>query len=605
MKRRISLWLLLLVAFWGILGPPETLPGQLLDAEGVNIKAVPVPSPAGWRGWQIVGPPGVTVRYYWVSAVYPQGETLFQGPLVVTNSPAALGVGNFVQLVWTTQPGALSYNVVRTAGLAYPASGAILVAQVAGPGNQTRDVGAALGAYVLPTYNPALTYLFGTDGDDPSIIILNKIRYPARPNTGDLGIVIRDCFNRLPLTGGTCDARKLEGGTITTNPFNGLTKSVTLWLGAGRFITTTLVMPLNPYGATIIGSGMFATILQPNVANIPVIKGGATPTESMRCFFQDFAVQAHAAGSTGPAIEMAGFRSSIFWNIKYLSTNGSNFNSFFHFASWVDGAGSHCYGNLIHHPFVDTETGPPTVFLFNNGGTANPNFQANQNEIQDLWINGNTGITTVIDALRSALTKVSGGLIENNVGAVALIPGTLTILESVWMETNAAIPIVPNNVADGASNGVKILNNYTTAFTLTLVAGNSDWEIRGNYPAANITVVNSGANNLKQFGGTFRDGLITVGRGLAVNADGFKHQSVTTGACAAAGCEVTLTWTTAFPDANYTPVCSLLDSTAQNEATGLRLAKILSFAANNVKVDFDNLSAGPITGTLYCVAVHQ
>jgi hypothetical protein len=61
------------------------------------------------------------------------------------------------------------------------------------------------------------------------------------------------------------------------------------------------------------------------------------------------------------------------------------------------------------------------------------------------------------------------------------------------MESKAAVPVVPATGADGTSNGVKFRDNYIGAgFTLTLNASYSDWEISGNYPAGNLTVVDSG-----------------------------------------------------------------------------------------------------------------
>jgi hypothetical protein len=321
----------------------------------------------------------------------------------------------------------------------------------------------------------------------------------------DAGAQIVAAIAALPATGGTVDGRRLAtGGAIWSNPFASITKPVTLYLGCGTYYTVTLTMPVTPYVVNIIGGGMGCTILQAIYANNPIIKGGPYPTESLRDSFRGFSVKAHASGSTGPAIEMAGFRSSVFEDIEYLSNGTGKFASFFHFASYADGGPSHCYGNLVKHPVIHTQTyGPTTAFLFDNGGTSDPGHQANQNEIQDMWVNGNVDITTIIDARRSAGTKVSGGLAEGNTGAVVLIPGTNTTYESTWMESNATVPVVPATGADGTSNGVKFLNNYiSSVFTLTIGSDYHDWEIRGNYPPANLTVVDTGTNNIHDYGGT-------------------------------------------------------------------------------------------------------
>jgi hypothetical protein len=277
----------------------------------------------------------------------------------------------------------------------------------------------------------------------------------------------------------------------------------TVFLPAGTYTTGTITLPLTPKVVNLIGAGMQSTVLQAKAPNIPIIKGGAYPTESARNVIGGFSVKAHASGSTGSAIDVAGCRTCVFHDIEYLSNGSANFASFFHFASYADGGPSHCYGNLVRHPVVQGQTGPAAVFLFDNGGTGSPNYQANANEIQDIWINYNSGITAVIDARRSALTKISGGLVERNSGAVVLVPGTNTIFENIWMELNATVPVVPTTGTDGSSNGVKFLNNYISApFTLTLPPFIHDWLVAGNYPPANLTFMDSGSRNILQSGST-------------------------------------------------------------------------------------------------------
>jgi hypothetical protein len=270
----------------------------------------------------------------------------------------------------------------------------------------------------------------------------------------------------------------------------------------GEYFTDTIVLPPSPKIVHLVGAGIRATTLRANAPNIPILKLAAGDNVEGDVF-SGFSVQAHASGSTGPAIDMSGMRSAVFEDIGYLSNFSANFNSFFHLASYP----GYSYGNIIRHPVVQGQTGPPTVFLFDSGGTGDPDNNPNANAIYDLWVNGNSGITTVIDARRSAMSTISGGLVESNPGAVVLIPGTHTVFENVWMELNAATPVVPTSGSDGSSNAVKFLNNYiSSAFTLTLPAYIDNWLIWGNHPAANLTVVDSGSNNIAQYGATFQSG---------------------------------------------------------------------------------------------------
>jgi len=86
---------------------------------------------------------------------------------------------------------------------------------------------------------------------------------------------------------------------------------------------------------------------------------------------------------------------------------------------------------------------------------------------------------------------------------------------------------------------------------------------------------------------------------------GWKHQDAGTGSIAAgAGADVTLTWTTAFADASYDPLCNVIGSQASNN--DLRLHHIESLSSTTVVARIVNDdSAAAHTGTLVCTAMHQ
>ena len=83
---------------------------------------------------------------------------------------------------------------------------------------------------------------------------------------------------------------------------------------------------------------------------------------------------------------------------------------------------------------------------------------------------------------------------------------------------------------------------------------------------------------------------------------GLKHQRVTTGAItAASSADVTLTWTTTFTDASYTPVVSVVEATAS-----LEVVTIKSVAADKIIVTVKNNDlVNPHTGTLTAIAAHD
>jgi hypothetical protein len=94
------------------------------------------------------------------------------------------------------------------------------------------------------------------------------------------------------------------------------------------------------------------------------------------------------------------------------------------------------------------------------------------------------------------------------------------------------------------------------------------------------------------------------GTGVDNNGSGLKHGRVTTGSVnATSDALVTLTWGTAFADTSYTASCSVLDSTAAVPA--LSVVHVEETAAANIKVRVSNTSAGALTGTLQCIAIHD
>ncbi len=97
---------------------------------------------------------------------------------------------------------------------------------------------------------------------------------------------------------------------------------------------------------------------------------------------------------------------------------------------------------------------------------------------------------------------------------------------------------------------------------------------------------------------------VTVNTGVASDGGGLKHDRVTTGSIlAGTSALVTVAWTTAFTDANYTVVASVQDSTAATSA--LAVVHIETKTAAAVQVRVENTAAGDLTGTLHVIAMHD
>ncbi|MBI2815448.1 MAG: hypothetical protein HYX72_00765 [Acidobacteria bacterium] len=97
-------------------------------------------------------------------------------------------------------------------------------------------------------------------GDAVTAPNVNGARYASQFAGADAGAKIAAAIADLPSTGGTVDARGLEGNqTSSVNPFDGVTKPVQLLLG-GVSLTSTAAWTL-PSGSAIRGSGTGATTL--------------------------------------------------------------------------------------------------------------------------------------------------------------------------------------------------------------------------------------------------------------------------------------------------------------------------------------------------------
>jgi hypothetical protein len=66
---------------------------------------------------------------------------------------------------------------------------------------------------------------------------------------------------------------------------------------------------------------------------------------------------------------------------------------------------------------------------------------------------------------------------------------------------------------------------------------------------------------------------------------------------------VTVTWTAAFADTNYTVSASVIDSTAAGLA--LAILHVETIAADSVAIRVLNTSVGALTGTIHCIGIHD
>jgi hypothetical protein len=105
--------------------------------------------------------------------------------------------------------------------------------------------------------------------------------------------------------------------------------------------------------------------------------------------------------------------------------------------------------------------------------------------------------------------------------------------------------------------------------------------------------------------GKMKVGGSTVSGGIDPAGRGMTHKRVTTGSIAAsANAAVTVTWTAALADTNYTVTCSVLEATASNSTLRVHHIQSVSTTSAVIRVVNDDTSAAH-TGTLHCIAMHD
>lgn len=130
-----------------------------------------------------------------------------------------------------------------------------------------------------------------------------------------------------------------------------LTSGGIVFFPQGTYITDKITIPA---GVNILGAGIGVTILQPRLTN-QILIGSASVDNVV---LSGFSVKAHASGSTGPAIDCDGFRSSAFRDIGYLANGTGAYNSLFQLS-----AGITCYANTFEHVVISAQTPGPAYGL--------------------------------------------------------------------------------------------------------------------------------------------------------------------------------------------------------------------------------------------------
>ena len=225
-----------------------------------------------------------------------------------------------------------------------------------------------------------------------------------------------------------------------------------------------------------------------------------------------------------------------------------------------------------------------SVFELNNAGT--PNLPGGMAYYGDTGLtSGNTYTPTQLQTFTT--TGTTTGTAHNFYSAGVLAGGLYTrggnsmemVSGSHWNGTNWT--------ADNTNSSMFSVNNVGSANV---------------YIAPSLTVASTfsfgAANNIVTFGSAGT----AFNKGMA-QGSGLKHQRIagcSTPASANGSCTTTLTWTTAFADASYTPVC-------QANATAVVVLNITATSAASLSITVVNGpgNSAATTPNIFCIAMHD
>lgn len=266
------------------------------------------------------------------------------------------------------------------------------------------------------------------------------------------------------------------GATDSTAAFTAaLAASQSIYVPEGTYIVDTITLPLG-YGSGIVikGANRETTILQAKNADSPIFNSAGT--FSANNLISEFTLQANAAGSTGPAVDMRNISFSTFESINIIGNGSGAWTNGFHFYAYdVPPFYGHCYKNVINGVYVSTSCISNAVFLFENY----PNANAISNVFVGTHLSGPlTSIPYVVQC-----TSPNGGYVKNLIFEKFLVECEITqyafdfgdnaaclVLKDSWSEittgqtfnsTNTSRVNIENFQVNGASYSTLLPLNFT------------------------------------------------------------------------------------------------------------------------------------------------
>lgn len=334
-------------------------------------------------------------------------------------------------------------------------------------GNKTQNTSAAV------EFDSGIEVTNGATIDTATIMSDNKVQKCNAFSGANAGAKIVACIAALPSTGGTADARGLEGAQTLTNFWSGVTKPVTVLLGAGTYTTAvTLAFP-NVQGLELKGLGVGVTNINYSGAATAISKADQT-TNTSHLRLSDFTLTNTGTGTIG--IDLTSF-----WLSTLEDTQVSGFTT----GIYVSRGGNGTYWTRIQMNLVD---GCVNGIVLSKAGTVG---QTNQ-----IWVKNNRIYNCTTVGIKGEDTEVYAAVVEgNDIETTTTIPRFIdwaankSWLANNWFETSTGSDIA---IYVTGSRNILQGNIYAGAFTpppyVLVDTQNEVWEPSRFYTSTDLEV---------------------------------------------------------------------------------------------------------------------
>ena len=464
-----------------------------------------------------------------------------------------------------------------------------------------------------------------------------------------LGEKIAACVDALPSGGGVCNGLSIQGAQ-TINAFT-IAKPVQLWVGEVAISVTGSITIQGVSGFSIIGigggaSGSWMTrfnwvgdasdpmfllddVGHSTFANFRVTATSRAPLAAVFHSENGSGVSVTPGSRLFEDLFLQGTTNAIDKGFRWVGTGGggdaNNEADTFRrvrVANYLTAAWSFEHSQSKAHKFY--------ACAFTGGASSERGIATNQGPSGHggsfIWNGGGGGKNSVADfdlGTANDAILINGGNFENSARllqtagpASTAWPVTLQGVRwasddlhvdnrAIWFQVRGPLALIGNIIGSDGAKSLELRLNASSEDHGALAIGNHIRTALANpFTTGDLQQWTTWGNSVNSTSSFARFSNF-IAAGIQQDGGGFKHARITTGSISlSSSAAVTVTWTTAFFDANYTVQCSVVEADA--DTATLQVDHVESIAAGAVVVRVENEdSGGAKTGTLHCVGIHD